>query len=167
MLAIMILCRVGIGSLLILASIAKLTSLRWFYVAIRSMGIMSDPAAAATTVVMPVVEVAVAAMLFIGGSLLTAASLAATTLFLLFAAVIASVVGRGVENADCGCFGGTGKPSWALVGRNLALASVSLIPAYPSLFPALTVVAVTALGAAVMLAKRAPHGDAIHAGLQS
>lgn len=119
--------RAIVGGTLLAAGILKLghfDSLASTIAAYR-IPFLSPGVIAALSVAIPLIEVLLGAYVLIGLYTRAAAALALCE-FAIFAAVVASVVVRGIP-APCGCFGpGDTRPaSWLEVARDLALALIA------------------------------------------
>lgn len=118
--------RLVLAAIFVVAGVAKLWDLAGAREAIRSFGVpasLSGPSAIA----LPVVELALAVLLLLAGTARVAA-VAAAALFAAFAFVVALARLRG-RTPDCQCFGRlhAAPAGWGVVGRNIALAVITLL----------------------------------------
>jgi uncharacterized membrane protein YphA (DoxX/SURF4 family) len=173
--AIVLATRLLLGSLFMLAGVAKLRDRTGFQRAVDRYQLLPASLVGPFAAVLPWTEVAVGAALVVGVAIPLAAGVA-TVLLVGFAVAVAVNLGRG-QDIDCGCAGAAGgtRISWWLVARNTALAVVAAsvavvttgrtpvplapLPAGDVVAVALTVVAV--LGTTRLLA----HAAAVRAAL--
>ena len=162
--------RLLVGSLFVLAGVAKLRDRAGFRRAVDRYRLLPSWVVGPFAAVLPWMEVAVGAALIAGVAIVPAAGLI-TVLLVGFAVAMAVNLGRG-RDIDCGCAGAVGatRISWWLVARNTVLAVVTAtvavvtadrlavppapLPAGDVVAVAVTVVAV--LGTARLLAHAAP-----------
>ncbi len=120
-------CRLVIGILLLVSSVAKLLEVRNFQASLAAHRILPVRTLPAFAFSIPVVE-------FITGWLLLfniaspVPELAAASLFVCFGLFIASSLLKGTRDVPCGCFGKRSRLiSWKSVLQNLAFAGVAIV----------------------------------------
>ncbi|PZU74664.1 MAG: methylamine utilization protein MauE [Rhizobium sp.] len=123
---------VFIGSLFMVAGVAKLRDPAAFRAAVANYGILQRAGVGPVAVLLPVVEIVGGGMLALRVAL-PASALLIAVLLIVFAASMAVNLLRGRRNMDCGCtLGVRGQPiSWALVVRNLGLVVMCVVATLP------------------------------------
>jgi hypothetical protein len=147
--------RVGLGSILVRASIPKLLHPKRFVVRVLAYRVLSFRASRLYALLLPPVELMVGLLLVLGVSVRVAA--------LVSAALISSFVwGIGVNllrgrRIECGCFGARRTIGWPLVAQDVGLLAASLELAWtsdgwlhPALWSAARLTGVSGAGSAVV-----------------
>jgi uncharacterized membrane protein YphA (DoxX/SURF4 family) len=118
-----------IGCILVLAGLAKFTTLRSFREIVAQYRILPAPWVKWVFWLIPTVEVLAGALLLLGFRVPDCCAVAAL-LFAIFAVGITINLFRGRQDISCGCFGANGsRISWFLVARNASLSATALISA--------------------------------------
>lgn len=117
--------RVVVGSIFVLAAIAKLPRRRAFEAAVASYAIGPRAVSAVVARALPPFELVCGTLLLLGLATRVAAGLLAAAL-VVFAVAVAVNLARG-RAIDCGCFTGAAPRTiaWGTVARNLALAALA------------------------------------------
>jgi uncharacterized membrane protein YphA (DoxX/SURF4 family) len=114
------------------AAVHKLTDWRRFRAALGNYRLLSDPLVPAGATAVVTLELATCALLLLP-SLRPAGAVLAAALLALYATAIGVNLARGRTRIDCGCLGvGRRAPiSRWMAGRNLVLAAIVLLAAFP------------------------------------
>jgi uncharacterized membrane protein YphA (DoxX/SURF4 family) len=121
--------RFALGTVFLLAGLAKLPRRREFVAVVRAYGVLPSRVVSLFARAVPLVELALGALLFVGLGVRLVAMLAGIVLA-LFSAAVAVNLARG-RDLDCGCFA-MGAPrhiTWSLVARNAVLIAMSAVTA--------------------------------------
>lgn len=121
--------RLLLALVFIFAAVGKARHRMVFEGVVANYRLLPEIAVPAFALLLPTVEIAVAGALVLVPPFWPEASAAA--LLLLFAAAMAVNIRRGRRHIDCGCFQSALKQtlSWTLVGRNVGLALLLVVPA--------------------------------------
>lgn len=120
-------CRFFIGSVFLLAGLAKLPRRSEFEQVVRAYGILPRHFISPISRLIPLVEVALSALLLVGlGTRVVAAAVFAALAVFSAAAGFNLVRGR---DLDCGCYavGAPRSVTWGLIARNAALSAMALL----------------------------------------
>lgn len=126
----------GFALLLLAAAWHKISAPAEFVAALQGYELLPAPLLRPVAVLVPIAEI-VLALFWLAGSARTPVAIATALLLLAYAAAIAINLQRGRIQIDCGCeLGGSGNArqrlSGWLVTRNLALAGLALVAAFPA-----------------------------------
>lgn len=128
--------RFFVGSLFLLAGLAKLPRRNEFDQVVRSYGLLPNRLVSPTARALPILEIAVGALLLVGLGTRVVGALAAAVL-LAFSVGVGINLARG-NDLDCGCYavGAPRRITWSLVVRNAALVGMAVVVAVwaPSAF---------------------------------
>lgn len=127
-----LICRFALGTIFVLAGIAKLPRKDEFEAAVRSYRLLPAAWVARVAAALPVFELASGGFLLLG-FLQRVDGLALGACLVVFAAAVSVNLARGRE-IDCGCFGGVAEKqiTWWTVSRNVVLIGVAtLVAAHP------------------------------------
>jgi uncharacterized membrane protein YphA (DoxX/SURF4 family) len=120
--------RFAIGTVFLLAGLAKIRLRREFEFAVMNFELLPRRAARLVGRWLPVGEIAAAALLLLGVAIVPAAAFLAVLLAAFIAAVAVNLLRK--KTMDCGCFGGAGAPrrmTWSVVGRNVVLLFIAIL----------------------------------------
>lgn len=159
---------ISVAALFAVAAAHKATEWSKFRVVVRNYELLSHSLVSLVAVLLIVLETS-AAVLLVWEASRARGALLSVVLLVAYAGAMAINLLRGRVNLDCGCLGvGRRQPiRWWMVGRNLALAAITLLAAVPTTSRALgtldvvtitgAVLSLTILYAAYNLLRAAPH----------
>ncbi|MGV9268638.1 MauE/DoxX family redox-associated membrane protein [Kitasatospora sp. NPDC003701] len=126
MTAYLLLCgRCVLAAVFAVSALAKFRAPREFASALRAMAVVPGRLTGATAAAVPVAEVAAGLLVWAPKPFATWGFVLSGVMFAVFAAVLVSVLRRGLD-VSCSCFGASGVPvSRAHVGRNLVLLGIA------------------------------------------
>jgi uncharacterized membrane protein YphA (DoxX/SURF4 family) len=121
--------RFFVGSIFLLAGLAKLPRRSEFDRVVRSYGVLPGRLVSPAARTLPVLEIAVGALLLLGLGTRTVGALGAAAL-VGFSAAVGINLARG-NDLDCGCFavGAPRRITWSLIIRNAALVAMAIVVA--------------------------------------
>ena len=130
--AILLLCRLIVGGLLVFAAVLKLPKPGVFHDSIRAFRVLPDHLAAVSAFAFPWLEIIAGVCLVLGVWARASATICAGLLVGFLGAVISVMVRSDVTVSECGCFGDaivicTGPPGPCHIVQNVVLSALAII----------------------------------------